>query len=75
MRAFVSAKAYGPRADQQFFGMESGRRSDGQSSWATMATKTYQGVSVLGGYTGFVKVCVDKSLGFDPCSGERSGSL
>lgn len=59
---------------RMFGKVQSGRRSDGGSSWANMVTvTTYVGVSNSPAYA-TTKVCLDQSFQPDPCAGSASGS-
>jgi len=52
--------------------VQSGRRTDGGSSWATMVTETsYAGASLAGTYA-TTKVCMDRSWALDPCKASDS---
>lgn len=72
-RTFMDAKGYA--AGGKYFGVQSGRRSDGGSTWATMATKYGYSGGVMSGYTGYAKTCQDRPSAPDWCSTEVKGAL
>ena len=57
------------------FTFESGRRSDGGSSYARMADKTFTSCYPDGvaQYTYQIKLCREKAYGIDPCSDDKRG--
>lgn len=71
-RTFSDAKGYAPN---KYFGVQSGRRADGESWYARMADKTGYSGGAMVGYTGYVKICQDVSLAPDWCSSEDHGDL
>jgi hypothetical protein len=72
-RTFSDAKGYAPGG--LFFGVQSGRRADGGSTFARMADKYGYSGGAMAGYTGYVKVCQDRSWKPDWCSGSVSAPL
>lgn len=64
----------GQAGPQSGIGVQSGRRSDGGNTYALMADKTFYAEypKGVGAYTYYVKVCMDRSWSFDPCSSVRS---
>lgn len=57
------------------FGFQSGRRSDGGSSYARMADKGFLSVYPYGvaQYSYQMELCRDKPLNLDPCSDDKRG--
>ncbi|MGO4256727.1 hypothetical protein [Marmoricola sp. RAF53] len=53
--------------------VQSSRRADGGSTFATMATKSTTAASGTAGWVGYAKVCLDRSWAKDPCSGQTKG--
>lgn len=52
--------------------VQSGRRADGGTAWATLATKDKNaGTNIQGGLSS-VRVCMDRSWSFDPCKVSKS---
>lgn len=71
-RTFASARAYG---NNDAVAVQSGRRTDGESWYASMATKYGYAAGSTAGWYGNVKVCQDVSAAPDWCSGADYGSL
>lgn len=68
MRTFVNV--LGTHGANSSIGVQSGRRSDGGISYAKMADKDFYSEYPygVGQYYYYVKVCMDRSFAFDPCS-------
>jgi hypothetical protein len=71
-RTFSSAKGSNGK---QTFSVQSGRRSDGQSTFAAMADRYGTSSGAMIGFRGYVKICQDVSNAPDWCSGEVSANL
>lgn len=72
MRTFVDL--YGTSGPQSGIGTQSGRRSDGGTAYAKMADQYFYAEypKGVGQYYYYVKVCMDRSWSFDPCSSTRT---
>jgi len=71
-RTFSSAKGSNGK---QTFSVQSGRRADGQSTFAAMADRYGTSSGAMIGFRGYVKICQDVNLSLDWCSNEVSGNL
>jgi hypothetical protein len=71
-RVYVSLYADGPGTS--YFGGESGRRTDGGSSYASMGESNFSSAGSGWGVASFyytIKLCRDKPLTGDPCSDDK----
>jgi hypothetical protein len=71
-KTYTEARAYG---NNQAFGVQSGRRPDGASSFARMADRKGYSSGAMVGYRATVKVCQDVPRRPDWCTTSRSGNL
>lgn len=70
MRTYAEGQAN--RGTSLHVKVQSGRRSEGGSSWATMATKTAPAGGSMAGSYATTKVCMDRAWVLDPCAASAS---